>query len=40
MREREVEELKSKLKEKEKALVKLQKDYKRLQVIAAGRSAA
>lgn len=38
--EREVEELKSKLKEKEKALVKLQKDYKRLQVIAAGRSAA
>ena len=38
--EPEVEELKSKLKEKEKALVKLQKDYKRLQVIAAGRSAA
>ena len=36
----EVEDLQSKLREKDKALIKLQKEHKRLQVMAAGRSPA
>jgi len=36
----EVEDLQNKLREKDKALVKLQKEHKRLQVMAAGRSPA